>query len=286
MIGEETLLDGRTRRHPVRAALGLVIIAMILFAAVYQIQPFPAPWNDIYINLSTVVPALLAAVLATLVWRSFKPDDGPRPVWLYFSLGIWLWALAEIVWMVNWLITGDVPIPSLADLLWLVAYAPFAMAFLLQFRLIFHTGRRKELIVLGAIVVAVIICALSGTVILLNSQINSDAQWVEVFLEMIYTFSDLAMMFAALRLAHEFGRGLWGRAWISLLAFAISDVLYSYTVFTGLYAQAADAGNFLSLAVDSIYALSYMLLALGCYNQLLLVRLGPMFTRQKEFDQS
>jgi preprotein translocase subunit SecF len=90
------------------------------------------------------------------------------------------------------------------------------------------------------------------------------------------------MMIAALGLGHTFGRGMWGRVWLGLLAFVISDALYSYVSFTGMYALSVESGNILSLVVDVIYALAYMLVALAAFNQYLLVRYGPSLRPRKD----
>lgn len=262
--------------RPIAVGLGIILILTAAYVYVYQADPFPAPWSDVYLNLGIIFPALLSAYLATLVWRSFQRQDGPRGVWLYFTLALWSWAVAEIAWFWLWLQSGgEVPTPSLADVFYLLALPLFTASFVLQYRLVYHPSRKQEWSWLGAAVAAILAASGVGTWLLRNLTQAEGLGWGGAFLEVFYVVFDLAMMVAALGLARAFGRGLWGRMWWGLLAFALSDGLYSYLVNSGIYIQSAGSGSLLNLATDCIYALAYMLMALACWSQLLLVWYGP-----------
>ncbi len=269
--------------RPIISGLFLILVLALIYIFVYQTSPFPEPWTDVYLNLCIVLPAVLAAFLASRIYRSFQPDDGPRRVWMWFAFGLWSWAIAEAVWLVIWLQLGDVPTPSLSDLFWLAGLPCFTMAFILQYRLIFSTTRGQETRWLGLALLGVLVLSMAGT-LLLRSSPTVEMTWGQSFLEVFYAAADVAMVAAALGLAHLFGRGMWGRAWWGLLAFVLSDGLYSYIQIIGLYAQSAENGNLVSLTADCIYAVAYMLMALACWSQLLLVRYGPALVPQPEMN--
>ncbi len=268
---------GYTRLIPRPAAIGVIYIFLTLVAYifVYQTAILPGIWSDVFLNAAIFIPAIVAAVYAVLVYLSFDPQDPPRQVWLYFATGLILWALAEVVWFVHWLYVYEVPTPSWADVFWLLGMVPFAIAFLLQYRIIYHTDRSTEtrwmLVILGAMLVV----SVFGTVLLHQTTKDRSMTWGQTFLEVLYAVDDAWMMIAALGLARLFGRGMWGRAWWGLLAFVVSDALYSYVSLSGLYAYSVDEGNLLSLVVDTIYCLAYLLMALSCWSQWLLMRYGP-----------
>ncbi|MFM8320513.1 MAG: hypothetical protein ACKOC5_06315 [Chloroflexota bacterium] len=264
-------------RLPRPLAAGLIVIAGLLglYVYIYQASPLPGIWSDVYLNLAIVGPSLLAAYLSTRVLLHFHWEDGPWRMWMYYSLALWSWAIAEVIWFGVWLAQGDVPIPSWADVFWLFALAPFAMAFLVQFRLIFSPTPRREAAWMLAISLGVLLFSGLGTLMLGRLAGESAMSWGGTFLEVFYAVVDVAMMIAALALARTFGRGLWGRAWWGLLAFALSDGLYSYVNFTGLYAQSVSEGNLLTLVVDSVYSAAYMLMVLAVWGQLLLMQYGP-----------
>ena len=253
-------------------AMALVVISYIV---IYQLAPLPEPWSDLYLVYSIVVAAFAAAALSTRVWLSFRVQDAPRLVWKYFSLGWWMWALAELVWGIYYLFDPEVPDISLADPLWIVGLVFFGLAFIYQFRLVVSPSRQTEK---GWILVAAVITlglSLAGTWLLIHFGPDSELGWAEAFMSIFYAATDLVMMAAALKLARIFGRGLWGQAWLGLLAFVISDTLYSWSVFSGAYAYSVSSGNLLTLVVDVLYLLAYLLIALACHMQYLLVRFGP-----------
>lgn len=262
--------------RPIALGLGAILILAAAYIYVYQATPFPVPWNDVYLNLGIILPAALSAFLAGRVWRSFQPQDGPRRLWGYFALALWAWTLAEIVWFGLWLWTGeDVPTPSLADVFYLLALPLFAAAFVLQYRLVYSSSRAQERRWLAAAGVGVLALSLIGAWLMQNSSPSGELSWGATFLDVFYVAFDLALMVAALRLARLFGRGMWGRVWWGMLAFTLSDGLYSYLVTSGIYTQTAADGSLLNLATDCLYAVAYMLMALACWSQLLLVRYGP-----------
>jgi len=261
-----------------RAVLVSLVGFTLLYVLVYVLTPFPAPWSDICLNLAISIPAFLAALFSTLVWRTFRPGDAPRPVWLNFALGLWCWTLAESIWLAIWLLKGDVFTPSIPDFFWTLAYVFFGLAFMYQYRLIHRTTLQKQGWRLLGVVIVVLLATIITTVALVRNPAETNLDWIETFFNIFYVFADLGITLAALGLARLFGRGLWGRAWIALLVMTLSDALYSFVDLSGLYALSAESGNLLSLTTDTLYALAYFILALACYGQYLLVQHGPSLT--------
>lgn len=110
---------------------------------------------------------------------------------------------------------------------------------------------------------------------------KTEQAWHETLLLVFYPYADLALAVAAILLARAFGRGLWGRAWIGLLVMSVSDAIYSVLEFSGIYSASAEQGNLLSLLADVSYFASYVLLALFCIAQLVLLRHGPPPARSR-----
>ncbi len=257
-------------------AASLLVDGLIvgLYFVLYQYQPLPAPWNDGLLYFIFVLAAGMSASAATLIAFQFHKEDAPRVIWFYFSLGLWAWTAAEFTWMIYGLSMPEVPGITLADAFWVGALGFFSWAFVRQYRLIFASRRRAErLWLLLTTFTSLILAALIATLLhWLDAQ--SEQSWFETALTIFYPITDLAIALAALRLSHIFGRGLWGRTWWGLLAFAVSDALYSWLTFTGIYANSAEAGNPLSLFVDITYICAYLAVGIGCLSQWLLMRYG------------
>lgn len=269
-----------------RIALTLMAGFIILYVLIYLFTPLPAPWSDIYLNLAIDIPALLAAVFATLVWRTFSTDDAPRPVWLYFALGLWSWTIAEFSWTIIWLVQGDVPIPFIPDIFWILAYIFLSLSFMFQYRLVTRTGIRTELFWMAGAALAIVGATLITTGLIVRNASGTEIHWSNTFFDIFYVYGDLGITLAALGLARLFGRGLWGRMWIALIVMTLSDALYSIVELSGLYALSAESGNLLSLVIDTLYALAYLILAMACYGQYLLVRHGPSLSPHPAGDDS
>lgn len=261
--------------HSIRKGFVFLVILTAFYIYFYQRTPLPKGWNDAVLNFSIVLSAVACALVATAVWKAFEKDEAPRLIWRAFAWGLWLWAAAELIWATLALFLEDMPEITIADLPWVVAFAPLAFAFLRQFQLIYAPSPRQTrkwvLIAIGGVLIGTTL----GTLVLQIGGGKTEQVWYETFLVIFYPFADLALALAALHLSRIFGRGLWGRAWWGLLVFVVSDGLYSLLTFSGIYAQAAERGNLLSLLTDVLYFGAYLLLGLACYTQWLLLKHGP-----------
>lgn len=263
----------KNRIDPVNLSVLVALIATALYIYIYQMQPLPSPWNDVILNSSYCFAAGSGALLATLIWRCFAPTDRPRPVWGNLALGLWMWTAAETVWAAYVLMYGDAPGVSVADVLWFAGYGFFAAALAHQHLLLFRPSPRRTLLVLAAVTVSVLLISLLFTG--LAMQTADSKTWPETYVAICYPFGDLAVAVAALYLVRTFGWGLWGRPWLALLVFTISDALYAWLEVTGVYTAFSQSGNVGSLMVDVIYFAAYLVMALACYWQWRLLKYGP-----------
>lgn len=230
-------------------------------------------WNDFWLDILTILPALLGALLATLVTRSYQRSEPARGIWLYFSIGLWLWCLAEIVWTVYNLTLGDVPTPSIADLLWFIGYVAFSIAIFRQYHLIYRPSRQKEYLITGAIWLGILF--LSSLITWMVAGFDITAVTFSGLVNIFYPVVDLAVAVAVLYLVRTFGRGAMMRPWLGLFIFAFADSIYAVLYETGIYTFTALTGNAASIAADTVYMAAYLSLTLGLFFQFLLVNYGP-----------
>lgn len=251
------------------------IIVTTGYIYIYQAQPLASPWNDIILNFSYTIAAGLGAVIVSSIWQQFTPSDRPRLVWRYLALSLWVWTAGETAWACYYLLAGaEPPVPSWADFFWLAGYVFFTAALLYQYRLVFQTTRSQERRWVLGIVIATLVVTLLGTTIL-RQLIDTEEPWLSTCINVFYPIGDLAVAVVALMLVRTFGWGLWGRPWIALLVFTFSDALYAWLELSGIYSFLSAEGNPLSMACDVIYFGAYLVMALACYSQLLLLKYGP-----------
>ncbi|RPI33458.1 MAG: hypothetical protein EHM70_05935 [Chloroflexota bacterium] len=264
-----------SRIIPISILASLALVAMYVF--VYQWQPFSTVMNDLIVNGLICLSALSGAVIVTRVWMEFDKGEPPKAIWGYFALALWSWTLGEVIWMIYAYIYvyGEIPPITPADFFWTIAFGFFAISFLHQFRLVFSPGRQAELRWLGISFAAVFIASLICTAIFYRTGSHSEQTWAETFIGVFYPFADLALALASWKVSRIFGRGLWGRAWLGLIVITVSDAIYSWLTFTGMYAYSVEQGNLLSLVSDTLYVAAYLILAMACLGQYLLLRYGP-----------
>ncbi len=257
-----------------RVLMALVFMAVFLY--IYWWAPLPGIWNDVIVNGSYVLAAGWGAITTGRIWLQFKKDASLSLMWGAFSAALWIWTLAEVASFYSYtFVFEEQPGLGPADILWGIGYIAFAISFITQYRLLFSPTPGRIARWVAAIAAAVLLATLITTSLMRGPDFRTEQTWAETFVNVFYPYGDLAVALAALGLARLFKRGLWGRGWIGLLVFVVSDSLYSLVAFSGLYAVSVEMGNPFSLLVDALYLAAYLVVALICYTQLLLVRFGP-----------
>ena len=254
---------------------GCILLATLSYVVVYQFEPFPTPWNDLFLNGLTFLAAGTVAIIAFYLVRYFDVGEPQRRIWLSFTLGVGLWAIAEAIWVIMVPLNMEASGLTAADIFWVVAYGFFADSLLTQYRVIYSTPHPIERKRLVGILLAVLLSTIVVTLLAQWLGGNAEQTWWVTLVQVFYPVADLALAIAALRLARLFGRGLWGLAWMGLLVFVVADGLYSLLNLVGLYAISAEQGNPLSLVSDTLYLDAYLILMLACLAQLLFMRRGP-----------
>jgi len=260
---------GRSIVRPVVAAfyaLSLVLIAAYII--LYQYTPLAPVLNDVVLNSIITFGALTGAVIATLIFLYYQPEDRPRKVWLNIMIANWLWFLGELLWQIYaYFNDSNVPVPSLADACWIGGFLFFTFAFYHQYVIL--TPAQKDTIRTFAIGTWLVVMLIPAVYLSLT-----DSFTVNFYVEFYYPFADLAVGLAGLALVFIFRGGALMRPWIGLMVFGLSDLLYAWAEKTQLYAASAESGNLLSLLIDTTYLAAYLILAVGFLGQWVLLRYG------------
>ncbi len=252
----------------------IAILVTAFYAYIYNFQPFPSPWNDVIGNWLFFLAPCVGAIYTTLLWRNFGKDEPPRRIWSYFALALWSWAIAEGIWAVYALFTDEVPVITIADLFWVLGTVLFAVSFYVQFVLLYPARVQRVQRIFLLVTIGILFISLATTTLMQRNP-AAETSWGETFLAVFYPIADLGLAGAALLLWRLFGRGMWGRAWIGMVVITLSDAFYTGLTYTGQYQSSLESGNFLSMAADVLYLVAYLLLALACFSQWLLIHHGP-----------
>lgn len=232
-------------------------ILLILYGWVYYFEPL-TPVSD-YLNdkvgdALTLLPAVTAALLGTLLTRQFKPSEPPYRIWLTFTVGWWFWVGGELLGMVYDYFYWYVNYPEFTwiDLCWVMGYIFFGLSLYYQFRLIYSKSRRSWQYP-GFVALAGVI-ALGLTQWALAAGLGEGYSWPAVYLAVLYPVFDVFEGGAALWLFFLFGRGYLGRPWWGLIAFAFADSINIYSWMGGF----DNVPENIYYAFDLFSALAYM----------------------------
>jgi hypothetical protein len=253
---------------------GMAKIAALVFIAVYAViymwAPFSDVWNTILANLLLVIASSLTAVVATMIWTHYEPSDTPRHIWSYFAIGLWLWAVAELIWGYLNITRGEVP-EGLADVFWVAAYLFFALALLLQYRILAQPSKQK---LLGRVSFAILfLIVLYFLLYLLTTGGDVQSGWGAA-VNSFYPVADLFLALIALWLVRNFQGGAFSRPWLGLLAFSFTDLLYAWIEISGIYSWSVNQANLWSALFDIAYVGAYLVLGLGILSQWAFLKYG------------
>ncbi len=247
------------------------VVFLAIYYAIYRWEPFPEIWNNILADLFVVIASSWAATVATKIWAHYEPIDIPRRIWLYFAIGLWLWAVAELIWGYLNVTQGEVPI-GIPDVLWVSAYIFFAYALFLQYRLLAQPDKRE---LLSRVSIAILF--LLGLYILVYRLLagNADAESrLDVAVNTFYPVADFCLALVAIWLVRHFSGGAFSRPWLGLLAFTFTDFLYAWIEISGIYSWSVDHNNLWSTVFDVAYVGAYLVLGLGILSQWVFLKYG------------
>src|SRR4030042_7212612 len=114
---------------PVLFGVGIIVLTVLIYIPDINkaLGPF---WVLTIYDVCVIAPSIAAALLATLVWRSFERGEMLSVIWGNVSVGLILWTAGDIIWSSDQLWGGNsLPYPSMADILWILGYLPVILAF-------------------------------------------------------------------------------------------------------------------------------------------------------------
>jgi hypothetical protein len=237
--------------------LSVIIIAINLI--VYLIKP---GGDVVLLYVSDLLPVLcsfITVLCLLLAVRSFKGFDSTKLSWILILVGIFLFFVAETVYAIReiWL---QIDMGDYADYFWCAGYIPFFIGLTMMFNSYrksgFPMGKTSLYIVLASLFF--IIASLVIYFILIPVIRDKETEVIDKVFYMFYPIGDLLIVIPALLLVYItslFGSAMITKPWkfmtLGFILFTISDLLYSYLDWMGLYGN----GNLIDLGWNSGYLL-------------------------------
>lgn len=214
----------------------IVIVALTLL---YVFQDYYIDFLAFFSNILAPIIAGVAVIVSGFSLQKYWHKAGERfsMVWLFFTIGLFLWFVGEAIWMGYVLILGvEIPYPSVADVFWLSGYVPFFVALYLYVKL-FGAALSKKTLAISMITTLILTLLVSGT--LINPIIGVEEDLTTLIVDFAYPLFDLALFSVSFIGLLIFLKGNLGKSWLLINAGILSnvagDVLFSYTTTQEIY---------------------------------------------------
>jgi len=222
--------------------LAIYKVSLILMVGLTLAYAFQGYYPEFMLFFSNVFSPLIAGVAVIVsgfcldkYWH--KARERFSIIWLFFTMGLFLWFLGESVWMGYSLILGvEIPYLSVADVFWLLGYFPFFLALYLYVR-IFGAALPLKTIVIA--MCATILLSVFVTIALIMPLIGVEKDLSILIVDVAYPLLDLALFSVSLLGLLIFMKGKLGKSWLlinaGILCNTSADILFGYTVAHGTY---------------------------------------------------
>ena len=248
-------------RH--RIGVGALLILLCVTVVMALIISESHPVQQAIVDLISVAVALAAAIICAVAALHTK-DRHVRWFWGLYAAAMLCAAIAETMWAAYELVFGhENPLPSFADLVWLVAY-PLSFAALMRLSADRRRQNRAETFLsLDAVLFSLAGAALAWEFLMIPV-LGQGIDRLTVITSLAYPLGDLLLLggLASLGLSASRRSLPRGATWIvaSVVVMLAADVAYTRMSVLGSYATGVwvDALWPLGYALTSIAALTYL----------------------------
>jgi hypothetical protein len=251
----------------------IIVIGTYIFAIFISILYFVLQSTDLYEELSSIVVTLVsgfATLTSYLIAKKYRWSIHNKfsRCWLFFFLGSLFWSLGELTWAIYSIGLGiEVPYPSIGDSFWLIAYAPFFMAFLEYFKMFGSPflSKKKIFVMVSVTFLSSFLIALFSLYPILTSL---EEEPITLFFNLAYPIGDLLLFIPAFGSLITFLGQKIGKPYIyltlAIIMNVIADSLFAFLTMRGEYIY----GNYLTTFDDLLFVWGYFALFLGFYVHL------------------
>jgi hypothetical protein len=201
-------------------AVAILLIHIILFIVD----------GDNYIGTTSAVLLGSSACVSLFIILSNRTNIEARKFNLLF-IGVTLWFLGEFTYTYYQLILNtDAPYPGLGELFYVAGYVPLILFTYRSFKNINRDGLIKRRQIAFVVIVASIVPLIS-TVEIFNQEVDFQAQWPDIILNIIYNYGDIILLSLSVLILTRLPRNNpYIYHWILFTSFlilaTITDIIY------------------------------------------------------------
>ncbi len=234
----------------------LAIIITISFAIISLLLQDDQTLRMIFGDLSS--PLIGLVVVISLSYAAYRSQGRMRIAWMLMTLGILSYALGDVAWAIIELGYNQNPFPSVADIFYLVFYPFFALGIYFIPRAKFsYLEELKIILEMGIVILTV---GLIFWIFLIEPNLSNQEEFFPSMISITYIIGDFVLLFALMRLLYsKFKEEYYGPMillGLGVIAFIVSDCIYSYQNLQGTYVSGGllDVGWIIGLLVVGLAA--------------------------------
>ncbi|MBX5328746.1 MAG: hypothetical protein QHH18_05520 [Candidatus Bathyarchaeota archaeon] len=238
----------------------IILVLLASLIVLYAFQAYYPTFMHVFSNSFLAIIASAAVICSGFSLQKYwhRAKEQFSIVWLFFTLGLFLWFVGEAIRVGYTLVWNvEMPFPSLADVFWLGGCIPLFIALYLYVE-IFKSVLSRE--IFAASVTVTLGLALFVSISVITPVVRTE-DVVTRTMGFLYPILDMALLSMAFLGLLIFLKGSLGKSWAficsGVLLNAWADVLFSYTELRRTY----YAGH----PIELLYAVSYMFFLLAFY---------------------
>jgi len=240
-------------------------VSLIAITLVYQLKPFldDSQFKWIYVSTYLFIPGILLVFSTILTIKLDKQKHFQSKAFLFFTIGVLFWFIAEQIFAV-YIYTYNVdPFPSIADIFYVGAY-PFFIAFLLISLKPIHKSITKKIWLFSFVLsFAFLIPSVFACLNALNETeggLDIGSKSIALAYPILSSFQLAPAIVGIMFLVKKRVSYSWMLLLFGFLIYSISDTFYLFSELDGSY--------YTGHPVDLMYLYSFLLLIFSLHSHL------------------
>jgi two-component system, sensor histidine kinase PdtaS len=241
-------------------AVFLSFITLISFIAISLLLQGESTQRMIFSDLaSPIIGVLVSISLFYASYHSRKEGRNTQIAWMLMGVAVLSYVLGDITWGVLELGYNQNPIPSVADIFYLIFYPIFALGiFFLPRDKFNHFEELKIILEMGIVILTV---GLIFWIFLIEPNLSHQQEFFSSIITITYIIGDFVLFFALMRLLYsrfkEKYHGTLIILGLGVISLIVSDSIYSYQTLQGTYISGGllDTGWILGLILLGLAAI-------------------------------
>ena len=240
-------------------------VFLVAITLVYQLRPFLDTSQFLWISFpaNEIILGTLVVFSVILTSKLYKQKHYQSKAFLFFTLGVSCWFIADQIWYLYDYIYNVDPFPSEADIFYIVAYPFFVVFLFISLKSIRKSITKKIWLFSFVLSFAFLIPSILACFTALEETeggLDIISKSIALSYPILSSFQLIPAVIGIMFLAKKGASYSWMLLLFGFLIYSISDTFYLFSTLDGSYYDGHP--------VDLLYLYSYLLLIFSLYSRL------------------